>query len=102
MSCLATYGSLMPGKGAARALEALGGTWSRGIVHGHLMGQGRELNIALDPDGPPVPVYLFTSAELSALWDTLDAQEPPGFVRRTVQVETEAGPVSAFIYIRED
>ncbi|MEL7098576.1 MAG: gamma-glutamylcyclotransferase family protein [Pseudomonadota bacterium] len=99
LPCLATYGSLMPGKGTARALEELGGTWSRGIVHGHLSGHGRTLSVTLDVSGPPVPVYLFSSADLPRAWAALDAMEGPDFIRRDVQVETEAGPISAFIYV---
>jgi len=48
-----------------------------------------------------VPVYLFSSVDLPGAWASLDAMEAPGFVRRDVQVETEAGPISAYIYVAE-
>jgi len=68
--CLATYGTLAPGRANAHQLSDLTGTWSQGVVRGHLKqaGWGADMGypgLVLDPDGDQVTVDLFTSADLT-------------------------------------
>lgn len=52
----------------------------------------------LDADGPEVEVHVLTSPSLIDDWDRLDDFEGPGYRRATVRVETDAGPITAWIY----
>ena len=101
---LAVYGTLAPGRPNHHELSGLDGRWRRGIVRGHLVAEGWGATLGypaltLDPDGPPVDVQLFVSADLPAHWPRLDAFEGPGYRRVVTNVETESGAVAAFIYV---
>lgn len=105
---LAVYGTLAPGRPNAHVLSPLRGTWTPGVVRGTLYadGWGAALGypgIVLDPDGPAVPVQLFTSEQLPAHWARLDDFEGEGYVRVRVPVRLDddsAGGevVAAMIY----
>ncbi|MEL6476071.1 MAG: gamma-glutamylcyclotransferase family protein [Pseudomonadota bacterium] len=100
---LATYGTLVPGQVNEGQLAGLTGTWSTGVVRGHLHEDGWGAahgcpGIRLDPDGPEVAVHLFTSADLPAHWGRLDAFEGDGYRRITTLAETQDGPVEVSIY----
>jgi gamma-glutamylcyclotransferase (GGCT)/AIG2-like uncharacterized protein YtfP len=80
------------------------GNWSSGFVRGflHENGWGAELGfpgIVLDPDGPKVVVDLLESNQLDQHWQRLDEFEGPGYNRVLTSVQTNAGPVEAFIYV---
>ncbi|MEO9576195.1 MAG: gamma-glutamylcyclotransferase [Tateyamaria sp.] len=103
-TCLATYGTLAPGRANAHQLEELKGHCSLGIVRGHLKeaGWGAQMGypgLILDPEGGAVEVNLFHSTDLPDHWARLDAFEGPGYARVEISVDTETGPVPAYIYV---
>jgi gamma-glutamylcyclotransferase (GGCT)/AIG2-like uncharacterized protein YtfP len=102
-SRLAVYGSLAPGRPNHHHLAPLGGTWTSGVVRGRLVAEGWGAKIGfaglmLDADGKAITVQVLESEALEAHWARLDAFEGAGYRRVSVAVETEAGPVEAWIY----
>jgi gamma-glutamylcyclotransferase (GGCT)/AIG2-like uncharacterized protein YtfP len=102
--CLATYGSLAPGRVNHSKLAGLQGSWRRGTVWGRLVasGWGAKLGypgLVLDPQGGPVEVHLFESSELPDHLRSLDDFEGPGYRRVVAQVQTANGEVEAWIYV---
>ena len=80
------------------------GHWQAGFVRGALVakGWGAELGfpaLVLADDGDPVSVQLFESSDLRHHWHWLDAFEGSEYRRVAVQVTTEAGALSAWIYV---
>jgi gamma-glutamylcyclotransferase (GGCT)/AIG2-like uncharacterized protein YtfP len=98
---LATYGTLAPGRSNAHVLEELSGTWTRGVVRGHLHEPGWRIypGFVLDDSGPEVDVYVFASPELPAHWRRLDEFEGPGYRRVPISVNSETGQVAAYVYV---
>lgn len=101
---LATYGTLAPGRVNHHQLADLAGTWSTGTIRGRLIetGWGAALGypaLVLDEGGEAIEVHLFTSADLPAHWDRLDAFEGAEYRRGEVVVETAEGRVAAWIYM---
>jgi gamma-glutamylcyclotransferase (GGCT)/AIG2-like uncharacterized protein YtfP len=101
---LATYGTLAPGRVNHHQLAGLDGHWRQGTVRGTLVdaGWGASLGypgLILDPQGPPVEVYLFESSELPNHWPRLDAFEGTGYRRVVTRVSTTDGEVEACIYV---
>ena len=104
---LASYGTLAPGRENEHQLAALDGTWRKGVVYGILTkaGWGAHLGypgITLDPDGDPVEVFIFESADLPDHWDRLDAFEGEGYRRVTATASTEDGKIEVSIYALAD
>lgn len=102
---LATYGTLRPGEPNEHIMEGMDGTWTPGLMRAHLYasGVGRAEGypgVILDPAAEPVPVQLFSSADLPEHWDRLDEFEGPGYRRVPVQVEVpvEEETVTAWTY----
>jgi len=103
-SCLATYGTLAPGRINHRELVGLQGSWQQGTVRGRLVaaGWGAKLGypgLVLDPQGDHVEVCLFESSELPDHWRRLDEFEGPGYRRVVTHVQTANGEVDAWIYV---
>jgi gamma-glutamylcyclotransferase (GGCT)/AIG2-like uncharacterized protein YtfP len=103
-TCLATYGTLAPGRVNQGQLASLNGTWSKGTVRGHLVeaGWGAELGypgLVLDPSGDLIEVDVFRSVDLPEHWTRLDAFEGAGYRRQLTQVDTEEGKLDASIYV---
>ncbi|HTT20488.1 MAG TPA: gamma-glutamylcyclotransferase [Candidatus Sulfotelmatobacter sp.] len=103
-SRLATYGTLSPGRVNHHELAGLQGNWRQGTVRGRLAqaGWGAALGypaLVLDPQGPPVEVFLFESPDLSDHWARLDEFEGDGYRRVITHVETPDGAVDACIYV---
>lgn len=101
---LAVYGSLAPGRPNHHHLAPLGGTWTTGVVRGRLVAEGWGAAIGFpglvqDPGGEAIAVQVLESQALEAHWPRLDAFEGAGYRRVSVTVETEAGPVEAWIYV---
>ena len=101
---LATYGTLAPGRINHGQVEDLGGKWSTGFVRGRLIeaGWGAQHGcpgLAIDPEGEAIEVFLLTAPGLKDRWPQLDAFEGTGYCRAAVDVETESGTVSAWIYV---
>lgn len=101
---LATYGTLAPGRVNHHQLAGLQGEWTTGTLRGRLIetGWGAALGypaLVLDAEGEAIAVHLFTSADLPAHWDRLDAFEGAEYRRGEVVVETPEGPVAAWIYL---
>ena len=74
------------------------------MIRGRLIetGWGAALGypaLVLDERGEAIEVHLFTSAELPAHWDRLDAFEGAEYRRGEVMVETAEGRVAAWIYM---
>lgn len=104
---LASYGSLAPGRPNHHQVAHLGGTWSEGHVHGHLVqaGWGAAIGfrgIGLDPAGPAVPVSLLVSDLLPGAWPDLDTLEGTDYRRVPVRVHLPEGEVDAWIYVLAD
>lgn len=100
---LATYGTLSPGRINHHQLDGLRGTWRSGHVTGRLIEQGWGATMGfpaliLDPAGGRVAVHLFESPDLPAHWRRLDEFEGDGYRRVIVPVETDGGPVEAWLY----
>jgi len=94
---LAVYGTLAPGRPNEHQLFGLTGTWTKGIVRGHLKPAGWGAaqgypGLTLDPNGPDVPVQLFESGDLPAHWDRLDRFEGEDYRRIEVDVEIAGEP----------
>ena len=101
--CLATYGTLAPGRANHGQLENLPGTWLTGWVFGHLQeaGWGAEMGfpgLRLDSSGDRVDLFVFVSSALPDHWQRLDAFEGAEYVRVPVQVEHADGQQNAWIY----
>lgn len=101
---LASYGTLAPGRANHHQLDGLRGTWVPGLVRGVHVPEGCAATLGypalwLDSAGPAVEVSLFTSADLPAHWDRLDAFEGEGYRRVVATVATAAGDLAAFIYV---
>jgi gamma-glutamylcyclotransferase (GGCT)/AIG2-like uncharacterized protein YtfP len=100
---LAVYGTLAPGRSNHDKLEALTGTWLSGYVVGRLLQKGWAVDqgypaLVLDPGGSTIDVQIFVSAELPEHWNRLDDFEGSHYRRVETVVQTENGPVSAWIY----
>jgi len=104
--CLATYGSLAPGRINHCKLAGLQGCWRLGTVRGRLIasGWGAKLGypgMVLDPQGSTVEVHLFESSELLSHLRRLDEFEDAGYRRVVTQIQTANGEVDAWIYVLE-
>jgi gamma-glutamylcyclotransferase (GGCT)/AIG2-like uncharacterized protein YtfP len=102
--CLATYGSLAPGRINHSKLAGLQGCWRLGTVRGRLIasGWGAKLGypgLVLDPQGSPVEVHLFESSDLPGHLLRLDEFEGAGYRRVVTQVQTADSQVDAWIYV---
>ena len=102
--CLATYGTLAPGKPNHHRLAHLVGRWTTGTLRGHLVetGWGAALGfpaLRLDPAGDLIEVHLLISDQLPQQWEWLDAFEGEEYRRSNVCVETAEGPIPAWIYV---
>lgn len=101
---LATYGTLAPGRPNHHHLADLEGKWLTGTVRGNLVqrGWGAELGYpALIPadDGDEIEVHLFLSPDLPQHWERLDAFEGAEYRRTPICVQTDTGPMEAWIYL---
>jgi gamma-glutamylcyclotransferase (GGCT)/AIG2-like uncharacterized protein YtfP len=101
---LACYGTLAPGRSNHHQLAGLRGAWRTGSIAGRLMPEGWGASqgypaLLLDPPGQRVEIHLFESPELPLHWPRLDAFEGPGYVRTAVSIDTDDGPVEAWIYL---
>lgn len=102
--CLATYGTLAPGRPNHHLLSELKGQWLSGKVRGNLVqrGWGAELGYpALIPadNGDEIEVHLFISPDLPQHWDRLDAFEGAEYRRAQICVLTDNGAIAAWIYL---
>lgn len=102
--CLATYGTLAPGRKNHHLLENLRGRWIIGEVRGILVdrGWGSALGFpALIPaeDGDSIEVHLLVSGDLPSHWDRLDAFEGTEYRRAPIAVRTSEGWIDAWIYL---
>jgi gamma-glutamylcyclotransferase (GGCT)/AIG2-like uncharacterized protein YtfP len=102
---LAVYGTLAPGRPNHGQLAGLAGKWTHATVRGELLPKGAGAGypgLRLDPTGVEVNVQVFTSPDLPAHWDRLDAFEGADYRRTAVLVRDPDGGVSeAFIYAVE-
>lgn len=102
MKPLFVYGTLCPGRSNAHILENIGGHFLSGSVTGKLYDSGWGAaegfpGIVLADNGVQVHGSLFYSENLEAHWPMLDEFED-GYDRVEVQVTTEEGQVTAWVY----
>lgn len=102
MERLFVYGTLQPGQVNAYILENIGGEWLQGTVNGHYhaSGWGEAYGfpaLELDPFGPIVNGYIFSSERLNLHWEMLDRFEA-GYQRVATQVKTTQGDIKAWVY----
>ncbi|HRN61508.1 MAG TPA: gamma-glutamylcyclotransferase [Luteimonas sp.] len=101
---LFVYGTLAPGRPNEHVLADVPGTWAPATARGTLVqaGWGAEAGYpAIVPaaDGDEVHGFLFSSEELPAHWDRLDAFEGAGYVRVPIPARLADGTiVEACIY----
>ncbi len=105
-TCLATYGTLAPGRANNHQLADLNGRWLTGKIYGRLVeaGWGAKLGfpgLILDPAGPKIEVSVFISPDLPDHWQRLDEFEGAGYRRVITQVSTAEGDFDTSIYIVE-
>lgn len=104
MAALFVYGTLGPGRQNAHMLEDIGGHWQDAYVMGRLVeeGWGAEAGfpaLVLDTADERVDGFLFTSGNLDAHWNMLDAFEGPEYQRLLTPVTLVCGgTVEAFVY----
>ncbi len=102
---LFVYGTLAPGRSNAHVLADVPGSWQpaqvRGTVHHVTWGPAAGYpGLILDEDAGAVPGLVFTSDELPAHWERLDAFEGEGYARVPVQATLENGStLQAFVYV---
>lgn len=102
---LFVYGTLAPGQSNAHVMADIPGSWQsaqvRGKVHHVTWGPAAGyLGLVLDADGAVVQGQVFTSAELPAHWERLDAFEGAGYARVPVCATLEDGStVDACVYV---
>ena len=85
-TCLAVYGSLMPGRKNHYLVADLEGVWESGIVRGQFFDGGWSEGtgypyIHWDPAGDIIPVAVLISDALPLHWGRLDAFEGDGYRR---------------------
>lgn len=104
---LFVYGTLAPGRPNEHILSAVGGAWESASVRGTLYpeGWGAQMGypgmvVNKDGSGEEIKGFLFSSNQLSAHWDHLDAFEGAGYERILIKAELEDGRrVEAFVYV---
>ena len=104
---LATYGTLAPGRRNYHQVAMIGGTWSLGVVRGHLrqLGWGAEEGypgLIPDPTGPIVEVHVLEAPDLPQHWERLDAFEGAEYRRVILDVTIDNEKVPACIYALAD
>ncbi|HZZ30490.1 MAG TPA: gamma-glutamylcyclotransferase family protein [Phenylobacterium sp.] len=105
---LAVYGTLAPGRSNHGQLAELAGDWTHGMVRGERLAAGWGASVGypglrLDPQGAEVAVQVFTSQDLPAHWDRLDAFEGADYRRVLTTVDGDDGTViEAFVYVIAD
>jgi gamma-glutamylcyclotransferase (GGCT)/AIG2-like uncharacterized protein YtfP len=88
---LAVYGTLAPDKPNHDRLAHLTGEWEQGSIWGE-RGEHHGLpTFRWVPDGPDVPVQLFSSPDLEPSWGSLDRFEGEAYARILVPVRMESG-----------
>ena len=104
MERLFIYGSLQPGGPNEHVLADVDGIWEPAFVKGRLVdaGWGASMGypgLVIDEDGIEIHGHVFASAELSALWPTLDDFEGEEYERITAKVTLRGGDrVEASVY----
>ena len=102
---LFVYGNFKLGHENAYLLEEIQGKWKTASVKGELhrnalVSDDRQPSLSLSNSGKDVPGYLFSSENLSELWDDLDEMESDYFKRTTAQVFLDKNTsTQAFVYV---
>ncbi|MNZ83746.1 AIG2-like family protein [compost metagenome] len=101
---LFVYGTLAPGRPNEHVLGEVGGSWEAASVTGRLRqeGWGAEMGypgLDLDEKGEEIAGFLFTSENLSAYWEKLDAFEGSAYERVLTSAKLEDNRVvDAYVY----
>ncbi len=105
---LFVYGTLAPGQINHDVLSSLSGVWQRATLNGRLVDEGWGSGhgcpgIIPAKDAPEVEGFVFTSSELAAHWERLDAFEGGDYRRVQVVVRLpDDGVVDAHVYAVRD
>ena len=101
---LFVYGTLAPGKQNHPVLADLAGVWEQATVNGTLADEGWGSDhgcpgLIPSSTAPEVHGYLFTSAELTDYWDTLDRFEGHDYQRELITTKLSNGQeVTSYAY----
>lgn len=104
MDHLFVYGTLAPGERNAHIMEGMVGNWRRASVRGKRFesGWGRHKGAPgfyPNPQGEIVHGLIFSSDDLPAHWDRLDAFEGSDYDRVPIIATLETGDtIEAYIY----
>ena len=99
------YGTLAPGRPNEHVLAGVPGEWEPATVTGELLQEGWGAaagfpGIIVNDHGPTVHGFLFTSEDLSELWQRLDDFEGDGYERALTTVTLRGGEqAEAHIYV---
>ncbi len=105
MERLFIYGSLQPGGPNEHVLANVDGAWEPAFVKGRLVeaGWGASMGypgLVIDEDGSEIHGHVLSSAELPALWPTLDEFEGQEYERVIARVTLRGGElVKASVYV---
>ena len=97
-----------PGRPNAHVLAEVPGRWDPATVKGTLLQEGWGAafgfpGIVLDERGGDVQGFIFSSDEIAAHWNRLDAFEGDGYERVVTMAELEDGSaVTAYIYVLKE
>lgn len=102
---LFVYGTLAPGRPNEHILGAIGGTWRKASVKGILRNEGWGADMGypgliIDEKGKRVEGFLFSSANLSTHWTTLDEFEGRAYQRILTKVAlADKSVIEAYVYV---
>ena len=101
---LFVYGTLCPGRPNEHILKNIGGEFVPATIRGtlHEKGWGATMGypaIKLDPKGPTVSGYVFSSEQLHLHWRELDEFEGEAYQRTNTAVTLDSGEqINAWVY----
>jgi gamma-glutamylcyclotransferase (GGCT)/AIG2-like uncharacterized protein YtfP len=95
---LIVYGTLMPGGQYHHLMADLAADWEKCTIRGRLGTYHGYPSFKWNPTGESHPVWLVTSAGLSAKFRELDDFEGDDYLRRLVPAEVGSRLVIAYIY----
>lgn len=105
MEKLFVYGSLQPGGPNHHVLTAIGGEWEPASIRGTLIqaGWGAGMGypaLVVNENGHDIAGHVFTSANLSTAWASLDGFEGEEYKRILAPVMLSSGQqIQAYVYV---
>lgn len=105
---LCVYGRMRPGGPDHDVLSQFDGDWEACKLNGILrdpnacIESGECPGLIWNPTADRQDGFLFTSAKLTEFWPTLDVHEGSDYVRLLTEIQTDAGPRVANVYVAAD